>query len=155
MPTPLEFTNFWLGHVRHSKQLGIRAIDASKEHILLELPFDERLVGNPETGVIHGGALTTLMDSACGLSVQLALENVEICPTLDLRIDYVTAAVTGLSVFGRASVYRLTDNVVFARGMAFQQLDGGERPIAHCVATFMRLPAELGARTAYVPATDH
>ena len=60
MPSPLEFTNYWLSHVRHSRVLGLRALEASKHHIVLELPYDQRLVGNPETGVIHGGALTTL-----------------------------------------------------------------------------------------------
>jgi acyl-coenzyme A thioesterase PaaI-like protein len=47
----------------------------------------------------------------------------------------------GESVFGRAEVYRVTDNVVFSRGTAYQSEE--DRPIAHCVATFMRLGKSL------------
>lgn len=144
MTSPLEFVNYMLTRVRHCELIGMRALEASPQHILLELPYDERLIGDPETGTLHGGALTALMDSACGLAAQLALERIEVCPTLDLRIDYMTAATPRQPVFGRAEAYRVTDDVIFARGSAWQRQD--RRPIAHCVATFMRLPAQLNAR---------
>jgi len=101
------------------------------------VPYSAAIVGNPETGVIHGGALTTLMDSACGFAIPLAMEKMEICPTLDLRIDYVTAAEPNRSVFGAAEVYRITRHVVFVRGVAYQTTPA--EPVAHCVATFMRI----------------
>ena len=37
-------------------------------------------------GIIHGGALTSLMDTACGMSTLCVLPEFEVCPTLDLRI---------------------------------------------------------------------
>lgn len=129
-----------LSSVRHCAVLGLSAVEASRQHVVLKLPYDARLVGNPETGIIHGGALTALMDTACGLAVQMALERREVCPTLDLRIDYMTAAQPHQPVFGRAEVYRFTDNVAFARGVAYQGDD--QHIIAHCVATFMRMPHE-------------
>lgn len=141
MNSSIEFTNQVLTKVRHCQAIGLRAVEATPRHVLLELPYDTRLIGDPETGVIHGGALTVLMDTACGLAAQLSLEHIEICPTLDLRIDYMTAAQPRQSVFGHAEVYRVTDNVIFARGTAWQS--GEQRTIAHCVATFMRLSPEL------------
>ena len=36
---------------------------AARGMAIMKLPYQERLVGNPETGVIHGGAVTTLIDS--------------------------------------------------------------------------------------------
>lgn len=138
MKDALAFVNMVIEKVPHCRVIGLRGLDASPQQVTIELPYNADLIGNPETGIIHGGALTTLMDTACGLSVQMALEHLEICPTLDLRIDYMTSAQPQQPVFGRATVYRVTDNVVFSRGIAYQGKE--ERVIAHCVATFMRLP---------------
>lgn len=115
----------------------MQVVDADQGRLTIELPFNEELVGNPETRVIHGGAITTLMDSACGFAAALALDPPGPSPTLDLRIDYMTAAQPDKSIYGAAEVYRVTRNVVFARGVAYQ--DDPENPIAHCVATFMRI----------------
>lgn len=123
--------------IRHCKVLNLRAVSAQRGRLVLELPYSRQIIGNPETGVIHGGALTTLMDSACGFVMQLGLETPEMCPTLDLRIDYVTAAEPDRSVFGAAEVYRITRHVIFVRGVAYQT--SPEEPVAHCVATFMRI----------------
>lgn len=138
--SPLETAQRLVEVINQCRRLGLKVVTADSGQLTLELPYSEDIVGNPETGVIHGGALTTLMDSACGFAVPLAIGRMEVCPTLDLRIDYMTAAHPGASVFGRAEVYRMTDNVVFARGIAYQNSE--EQVIAHCVATFMRLPPE-------------
>ena len=76
-----------------------------------------------------------------GMAVPLALGAYEMCPTLDLRIDYMGSAEPRQAVFGRAEIYRITDNIVFARGWAYQ--DDQDRPIARCLATFMRLGKHL------------
>lgn len=126
--------------LKHCKLLNIEVLSAGVGQLSLVLPYDKRLVGNPDTGVIHGGPLTTLMDTACGFAAISALDEPGICPTLDLRIDYMRAAEPGKAVIGEAEAYRVTSNVVFARGIAIHE---GERdkPIAHVTATFMRLDA--------------
>jgi uncharacterized protein (TIGR00369 family) len=138
--------------IRHCKVLGMKAVDASPGRLTLELPYSPAIVGNPETGVIHGGALTTLMDSACGFALHTALEKPEICPTLDLRIDYVTAAEPNRSVFGAAEVYRITRHVIFVRGVAYQSTPS--EPVAHCVATFMRISEPRMPGDARLPTRD-
>jgi uncharacterized protein (TIGR00369 family) len=123
--------------IRHCVVLDLRVSSAGKGELVLELPYSHNIVGNPVSGTIHGGALTTLMDSVCGFSVPLALDKLQVCPTLDLRIDYMTNAKPGKSVYGSARVYRTTSNVMFVEGVAWQ--DDINAPIARCVATFMRL----------------
>lgn len=125
--------------IAHCAALSMKVVKADKGHLTLELPYNESIIGNPKTRVIHGGALTALMDSACGFSVILALEEPQVCPTLDLRIDYMTSAKPDLPVYGSADVYRVTSNVVFVKGVAWQT--SIDKPIAHCVATFMRMQA--------------
>ena len=144
--TPAAMAERLVEVIEHCRRLGLRVVDAREGCLTLELPYSADIVGNPETGIIHGGALTTLMDSCCGFAVPLTLGRLAVCPTLDLRIDYMTAAAPHRPVFGRAEVYRVTDHVVFARGIAFQQ--PGEQIIAHCVATFMRMRPNLDTGSA-------
>ncbi len=127
--------------IRHCKVLGIKIDSVKGKQITSRLPYSENIVGNPATGVIHGGALTTLLDTTCGMSVPVALGEFVLSPTLDLRIDYMSTAKPNLDIYGRAEVYRITKNVVFSKGIAYQ--DDETKPIAHCVATFMLLTKEV------------
>ncbi|MBV4484288.1 PaaI family thioesterase [Pseudomonas sp. SWRI153] len=127
----------FLSALRHCQVLGLQVHSASSEGLTVMLPYSQKIVGNPETGVIHGGAITSLMDTACGMSTLCVLPEFEVCPTLDLRIDYMHAAEPNKDVFGFAQCYRVTTDVIFARGFAYQ--DDPEQTIAHVVGTFMRL----------------
>jgi uncharacterized protein (TIGR00369 family) len=130
--------NLFMRGVRHSMELGMTLEEISDEGLVLRLPYSDKIVGNPETGVIHGGAITSLMDQACGLAVAQSIwPDFDISPTIDLRIDYMRAADPHKDVLAYVTAYRKTRNVVFARGIAYQ--DDRNEPIAHCVANFMRM----------------
>lgn len=129
--------------LKHCKLLGIGVLDVGVGKLKLSLPYSDSIIGNPETGVIHGGALTTLMDTACGFAAICAIDELSICPTLDLRIDYMKPATPGRDVIGQADAYRVGKNVVFARGIAYHEGEM-ESPIAHCTASFMRLDPKAG-----------
>ncbi|MDN7143843.1 PaaI family thioesterase [Pseudomonas sp. JQ170] len=127
----------FLSALRHCQLLQMRVHHADPQGMTLVLPYSEKIVGNPHTGAIHGGALTTLMDTTCGMATLCALAEFEVCPTLDLRIDYMHSAKAGQDIYGYAQCYRVTRDVIFTRGMAYQ--DDPEQPIAQVVGTFMRL----------------
>jgi len=127
----------FLSVLRHCQLLGMRVECAQAQGMTLCLPHGPAIVGNPETGVVHGGALTTLMDTTCGMATLCVLPRFEVCPTLDLRIDYMHPAEAGKDIFGFAACYRVTRDVIFTRGFAYQ--DNPQSPIAHVVGTFMRL----------------
>ena len=82
-----QYAKQFLSTIRHCSVLGLSLVEASPGGATLELPYSKSIIGNPETEVIHSGALTILMDTVPGLAVPLALEQLELCPTLDLRID--------------------------------------------------------------------
>ena len=136
--------------LNHHQALGLSVVDADIGKLSLLLPYSETIVGNPSTKVISGGALTALMDTACGFAAISALPTPGICPTLDLRIDYMRPAEPGLDVIGEAEAYRVTTNVVFARGVAYHE-GRKDKPIAHCTATFMRLSDQQTKRNAPMP----
>ena len=63
-----------------------------------------------------------------------------VAPTMDLRLDYMHPAAPNIPIFVSGTVYKTTSSVIFCRGMAWQQDESN--PIAHCVATFMRLESD-------------
>ncbi|UZE94841.1 PaaI family thioesterase [Alkalimarinus alittae] len=130
----------FVGSLAQCNTLGIKTVQAVPNQLILELPYSDAIIGNPYTGVIHGGAITTLMDTASGSVVICGLEEFELCPTLDLRVDYMHAAAPGESVFAKATCYKITKNIIFTRCLAYQ--GANEEPVAQCVATFMRIGAE-------------
>lgn len=129
----------FLETLNQAQELGLTVADASSGQLTLHLPYSKKIIGNPETGVIHGGAITTLMDTASGSVMVCALDDFELCPTLDLRVDYMRPAEPGKPVFARAEIRKMTRNIAFTRCEAYQE-DG--EIIATCVGTFMRIGKE-------------
>lgn len=129
----------FLSVLRHCQLLGMTVEQADEKGLTLKLPYSEQIVGNPVTGVVHGGAITTLLDTCCGISTVCYLDDFEICPTLDLRIDYMSPAEPGKPIYGFAECYRVTSTVIFTRGFAYQ--DRRDEPLAHVVGAFMRMGA--------------
>jgi len=121
--------------VPHNQALGIQVLDLKGGEVTFELPYDAKLVGNPDTGTLHGGVITALLDAASGAAVFAAMTEFVPIATLDLRIDYLKPAEPGKSVIGKATCYKMTRNVAFTRAVAYQ--DGPDDVIAHSVGTFM------------------
>lgn len=126
----------WLCHIPHSRVLQIEFIQGERGRATLRLPYQERLVGDSRTGVLHGGVITTLIDNTSALSIFSLLDEVSGYPTLDLRIDYLRPATPGLAVYCTAECYRMGREIAFTRATAYQE--GNTQPVAYGVATFMR-----------------
>jgi len=129
--------------IPHNKALGMQLLVLERGEAKFLLPYDAKLVGNPDTGVLHGGAITALLDAASGASVFAALTDWVPIATLDLRIDYLRAAEAGRDVLCLATCYKRTRNVAFTRAIAYH--DDPADPIASSVGTFM-LSTKSGAK---------
>ena len=131
----------FLGAIPHCQILGMTVTDVSEEGVIVNMPFQSELEANPGSGIIHSGAITTLMDSTCGITACIALPGFEISPTLDLRLDYLGLPDPFKPVKCFAEAYRVTQTIVFTRGIAYQE--DREHPFAHGVGTFMRTGKKL------------
>lgn len=116
--TPETGQAYYVDVVPHSCELGLRYIESAPGRLHLSLPWREDLVGDPDTGVIHGGAITTLFDASCGGALLSKLPELRRIATLDLRIDYLRTAKPGATVFCEAVTDRLTKHIAFVRAVA-------------------------------------
>lgn len=87
--------------VPFNRLLGLRGESASEGRCVLRLPVRGDLVGDPRRPAIHGGVLSSLIDTAGGVAAWSALGDDESVSTVDLRVDYLEPA--GLSGDLRAS----------------------------------------------------
>lgn len=140
-----ELASRFVDQLVQCRRLKLSVLEASEHHVLIELPYSKALIGYPETGVIHGGVITTLMDTASGTSVVCSIfdkyKSLELSPTLDLRVDYMKPAEPNKSVYGFAECYKLSSSVAFTRAIAYQ--DSIDDPIAHAVGSFMRISPDM------------
>ncbi len=131
-----------LGGAAYFEAIGAQVVEAVAGRSTMRLPYAPHLVGNPDTGVVHGGVITGLLDHACGMAVGSALGALSSTAggmrgiaTLDLRIDYLKAAKPGADITVIAECVKITRQIVFARGRAFQASE--DDLIASATGTFI------------------
>lgn len=121
--------------IPHGREIGLRVEAIAPGRARFLLPWRERLIGNPDTGVPHGGAIATLIDTACGCAVFSALPEIVPIVTLDLRVDYLKPAAPREPLRADCRCYRLTRNVGFTRAIAYH--DDPDDPVANGVGAFL------------------
>ncbi|MDF1629979.1 MAG: PaaI family thioesterase [Alcanivoracaceae bacterium] len=137
--TRLEICRRFVTSVRHSMELGIEVTEAEEYRVTAIMPWQARLVGNPDSGILHGGAVFAFLDQVGGLAVATRVyPSFEITPTIDFRLDHLRAPAKGKTVVGVGECYRLTEHVAFIRLTAYEE--GQEHdPLATGLATYMRM----------------
>ena len=137
-----------LENVPHSQAIGMRYLSHTENECELAIDYAAHLVGDPDAGIIHGGAITALLDNAAGLIARPKdmPREVAAIATLDMRIDYMKPAEPHRAVYARAHCFKRTRNIAFVRAIAYQ--DDPDAPIATCTATFM-----LGTRNVPIAET--
>ena len=90
--------------------LGIKLAKVSNGKIRLRLPFRKEFIGDPLRPAIHGGVLSTLMDTAGGAAAWTLLNHGDRLSTVDLLVDYLLPATTA-ALQADAEVIRIGNRV--------------------------------------------
>lgn len=120
--------------IPHSRALGMALTEIGDGSATITMPYAPHLIGDPETGVIHGGAVSALMDTCCGAAVMSHPAAHAGTATIDLRIDYMRAATPGETIVTRAECYHVTRSVALVRATAFDE--DTDRPVATATGAF-------------------
>lgn len=120
--------------IPHSRALGMQVDEIAAGVAVISMPYDTRFVGDPSTGVIHGGAVSALMDTASGAAVMCHPSAPMGTAAIDLRIDYMRPATPGQRITARAECYHITRSVAFVRVTATD--DDAARPVAGATGAF-------------------
>ncbi|WP_113912543.1 PaaI family thioesterase [Roseovarius dicentrarchi] len=124
----------FFGTVPHATALGLTFGTIEGGTAVMSMPWAERLVGDPATGVVHGGAVSALMDTCCGAAVMSHPQMGGPTATLGLRIDYMRPATPGQTIRAEATCHHVTRTVAFVRAVAMD--DDSARPVATATGTF-------------------
>lgn len=135
MPPWLEMAKGHMNQTSFFAHLKGEVVGFGPGRATMRVPYGPHLVGNPETGVVHGGVITALLDHTSGAAVMAALKEPMAIATLDLRIDYMKPATPGEAITAEVTCLKVTREVAFVRGAAYHT--SPDDPVAICTGAFM------------------
>lgn len=119
--------------VPYARLLGIEVGELKRGEAVLYLNAREELKQNH--GVVHGGAIASLIDSASAFAILTLLEEGESTTTVDLTIHYLRPLTEG-RMEARARVLRAGRRIII---VSVDVLGEGQKLAATALTTYLRL----------------
>ena len=119
----------------HAQALGLFFENIGSGKAEMHMNYNKKFIGDPQTGVIHGGAVFALLDSCCGAAVLSHPEQKGLTATIDLRVDYMRPAKPGQTIRASAQCYNMTRSVAFVSAVALD--DHEDKPVATAAGAFV------------------
>jgi uncharacterized protein (TIGR00369 family) len=118
--------NALIAAVPYCAWLGIRA-RTEGGRMVLEMPFADKLIGNPMIPAIHGGVIGSLLETAAIVQAVLETRGESLPKPVDITIDYLRPA-RAVASFAAATLARQGRRVVNVHASMWQ--DDEAKPVA-------------------------
>src|SRR5262245_17450125 len=129
MPVPTdEYLQFFEQLVPFNRFLGIKIAGVRDGFVRLELPFRPEFIGDSARPALHGGVISTLIDTCGGFAVWTKVQFDDRVSTIDLRVDYLAPGAAELLV-AEGTVVRVGNRVAVV-DIRCTQPSTGEKVIA-------------------------
>src|SRR5262245_49944318 len=119
--------------VPYAKFLGLKLGDVAAGQVSVHLDVRDELLQNQ--GVVHGGAIASLIDTASAFAVLSQIELQEKVTTTDLTIHYLRPVISG-SMKATAKVVRGGRRLFV---LSVDVFDGREALVATAVTTYIKV----------------
>ena len=87
---PKQFLGLVTEMIPFNKFLGIEIDDAKEGWVRLSLPYRTDYIGDASRPALHGGVISTLIDTCGGFAVWTTMSLEDRVSTIDLRVDYLS-----------------------------------------------------------------
>jgi uncharacterized protein (TIGR00369 family) len=113
--------------------MGIQLLEVAQGRAVLTIRFREEFLQN---GVLHGGVLASLLDSACACAALSLTWPDTYAATVGLQVYYLKPVTAGL-ITARAECLRAGRSILFCEAHA---RDEGDALVAHGTSQLTRIP---------------
>lgn len=124
------------GNQRVMETIGARLTRVEPGEVEIELAYDERLT--QQTGFLHAGVVTAVLDSACGYAAYTLMGPGSEVLSIEFKVNLLAPAV-GEKLVARASVVRAGRTITVCRADGWMVRDGEEVQVAMMTGTMMRI----------------
>lgn len=121
---------------RVMETIGARLGRVGPGEVEIELAYDERLT--QQTGFLHAGVVTAVLDSACGYAAYTLMEPGSEVLSIEFKVNLLAPAV-GEKLVARASVVRAGRTITVCRADGWMVRGGAEVQVAIMTGTMMQL----------------
>src|SRR5262245_33483277 len=110
-----QMREFFSREIPFNQFLGMKIAELRDGYARLELPFRPEFIGDARRPALHGGVISSLIDTAGGAAAWSALESGFTVSTVDLMVDFLEPARVAGQLRAEAEVIRKGNRVCHVR----------------------------------------
>ncbi len=120
--------------------VGMQFLELSPDRVLAALEVRDEL--KQPWGILHGGAIATLLDTAAGAGAVANLERGQQSVTVEIKVNFIGAVRAGVVTVEAVPLHRGRSTMIWES----RARDAEGRIVAAGLSTHMTIPAEPAAR---------
>lgn len=106
--------------------LGIATTQDQQGHIIGKMTYQPHLIGNPNVPALHGGGVSSLLETVAVMQVMAATDASDIPKTINITVDFLRPA-KPLDTYASAVLLRVGRRIATVEATAWQESE--DKPV--------------------------